>query len=132
MAGEKESLGELERQLLQYVAESGPTSVGAAAAHFASTSGQARTTILTVMERLRTKGYLRRRKVAGVYQYAAKESGSELAQRLLGDFVDRVLGGAVTPLVAYLNHSQGLKADEVAQLKRLVADLERQQREDKP
>ena len=59
-------------------------------------------------------------------------SGSELAQRLLGDFVDRVLGGAVTPLVAYLNHSQGLKADEVAQLKRLVAELERQQREDKP
>ena len=60
MAQSPLSLGRAELEILQYVVDRNPIRVGEVAEHFAGAGGKARTTILTVMERLRTKGYGRR------------------------------------------------------------------------
>lgn len=65
MTPPKEPLGHLELSVLQYVADHPSITVREVAAHFAETSGLARTTLLTVMERLRSKAYLKRKKAAG-------------------------------------------------------------------
>lgn len=129
MPPSREPLGHLELDVLQYVADHHPVTVREVATYFAETSGQARTTLLTVMERLRAKGYLKRRKSAGVHRYTPTVGKAELLQRLVGDFVDDVLGGSVSPFVAYLTRSQQLSRDEAAKLTELLKRIEsREQR----
>lgn len=124
MAPAKEVLGHLELDVLQYVADHHPITVREVAAHFAETSGQARTTLLTVMERLRTKGYLTRRKFQGVHRYSPTIGKPELLRQLVGDFVEDVLGGSVSPFVAYLSRSPLLSSEEARKLEQLLKRIE--------
>lgn len=119
-----EPLGHLELDVLQYVGDHHPITVREVATHFAETSGQARTTLLTVMERLRAKGYLTRRKSGGVHRYTPTVAKPELLRRLVGDFVDDVLGGSVSPFFAYLTKSSLLNADEARKLEQLLKQIE--------
>ena len=126
MARNRETIGREEMQVLRYVAEHHPVSVRDVADHVAATSGKARTTVLTVMERLRDKGYLVRRKKGGVYLYTPKRSQAEVLRNLVADFVREALGGSVSPFVAYLAEEADLNPEEVRELRDLVADLEAQ------
>ncbi len=119
-----ESLGRLELEVLRYVADHQPASVREVATHFAEISGQARTTLLTVMDRLRAKGYLKRRKVSGIHRYSATVAKADLLRRMVGEFVDDVLGGSVSPFVAYLSRSSLLSDDEVRKLEQLLKRIE--------
>jgi predicted transcriptional regulator len=125
-------VGKTELEVLRYIADHHPISVGQLADHVAATSGQARTTVLTTMERLRRKGYLRRKKIQGVYRYWPKMAKDELLRELVGTFVETALGGSVAPFVAFLAQSGPLSDAELATLRRLVQDLESKRKEAKP
>ncbi len=126
MADPKAALGSTEIEILRYVGDHHPISVGEMAEHMALASGQARTTVLTIMERLRRKGHLTRRRMAGVYRYAPKIPKCDLLRGLVQSFVQTTLGGSVSPFVAYLAENESLSDDDVAALKQLVQDLEQQ------
>lgn len=132
MSPAKEPLGHLELDVLQYVCDHHPIGVREVAAHFADTSGQARTTVLTVMERLRAKGYLRRRKTEGRHRYTPTLPKAELLHGLVGDFVNDVLGGSVSPFVAYLARSSHLNDAEARKLAELLKRIELREQGDKP
>src|SRR5262245_17539019 len=89
VAKRTEPLGEGQLEVLQYVADHHPIRVADVADHFARTAGKARTTILTVMEKLREKGYLTRRKIKGTFHYSPRIVKSELLAGIVGRFVDR-------------------------------------------
>jgi predicted transcriptional regulator len=116
----KPTLGDQELEVFQYVAEHAPIAVGDVARDFGAARGLARTTILTVMERLRRKGYLRRRKAAGVYRYSPSIARQEVLRSLVRDFAQRVLGGSPQPFMAYLLEDAELSEGEVEDLKKLV------------
>ena len=118
------ALGSTEIEILRYLGDHPPLSVGEVAEHFAQTTGQARTTILTIMERLRKKGYLSRKQVLGVYHYSPKVLKHDLLRGLVKTFVDKTLAGSVSPFVAYLSESGPISEEDLDQLKRLVRDLE--------
>jgi len=124
MARIRETIGREEMQVLRYVAGNQPVSVREVADHSAIASGKARTTVLTVMERLRAKGYLVRRKKGGVYRYSPRRSQADVLRSLVADFVRQALGGSVSPFVAYLAEDANLDDEQVQELGRLVADLE--------
>src|SRR5271166_4091992 len=124
MARNRETIGREEMQVLRYVAETHPVSVRQVVDQLAITSGKARTTVLTVMERLRAKGYLVRRKMGGVYHYSPKRSQADVLRSLVADFVRQALGGSVSPFVAYLAEDAKLDDEQVRELRRLVAELE--------
>ena len=84
-----------------------------------------RTTVLNVMERLRKKGFLKRKQTAGVYQYSPSLSKAELLRGLVREFVDQSLGGSLSPFVAYLIEEARLTEQELHDLKQMVRDLER-------
>lgn len=124
-------IGRAELRVLEYVQRNGPVTVRQAAGHFAATEGVGRTTILNVLVRLWRKGHLsRRRQAGGGHAYAAREERLKLLRRLVGEFVGDVLGGSVSPFVAYLaEEAQDLSNDERQQLIHLLRQLE--QKEDK-
>lgn len=119
------SLGEQEMDLLKYVAENSPASVREVATYFEKEKGLARTTVLTVMERLRKKGFLNRSKVDGVFKYAAKMETGDVLSHKVSDFIERTLGGSVSPLLSYfMSSASNLSVEEIQQLKSLAAKLD--------
>ena len=117
-------IGDQELTLLRYVAERGPLSVGEVFETFGASAGWARSTVLTVMERLRAKGYLARRRSLGVFRYTAVLSQEDLLRGVVGDFVERTLGGSLAPFVSYLSSAGELDDDEVKELEKIVRRLE--------
>ena len=117
-------LGDQELEVLRYVSDHAPITVREVAEQFGDPRGLARTTILTVMERLRKKGFLNRDKEAGAFRYAPAVAQPEVLQGLVQNFVETTLKGSLTPFVAYLSDSRGLSEREMAELRRLVQDLE--------
>ena len=128
MSDPKAPFGSTEIEVLRYIGDHHPISVGEAAEYFAQTTGQARTTILTIMDNLRI-GHLTRKKIRGVYRYSPKVAKQVFLQSLVKDFVDKTLGGSVSPFVAFLSESGPISNDDLDMLKRLVRDLENQRKE---
>lgn len=122
------SLGDQELALLRFVAERGGGSVGEVADAYGASHGLARSTVLTMMERLRKKRYLRRRQQDGVYRYESTASPSELLKQVVSSFVEGPLGGDPSPFMAYLADQGRLTAQERAQLEALAAKLETRSR----
>ena len=113
-------------EVLDFILGNGPISVRDASEHFAEASGLARTTVQTVMERLRKKGFVLRKNEGGVFLYEAALQRRALLDGLIGDFIRTKLGGSVTPLVTYLADGRRLRDDELQQLREIV---ERQESE---
>lgn len=124
--GKQKSLGKVELELLQAVDQLQPVSVRALADHLAESSGQARTTVLTMLERLRRKGFVSRRKIKGINHYYPRVAITDVLPRVVSEFVREMLGGAVSPVVAYLQDKK-LEPEELAKLKSLVEELEQEQ-----
>src|SRR5688500_6555756 len=84
---QKEGLGDQQLEVLRFVTDHAPITVGAVAEQFGGPQGLARTTILTVMERLREKGYLTRAKRGGVFHYSPAIVKNDLLRNLVENFV---------------------------------------------
>jgi predicted transcriptional regulator len=132
MAQRKSGLGSMEIEVLRYIGDHHPICVGEVAEHFARTTGHARTTILTMMERLRKKGHLARRQIRGVYRYWPKVAKQELLERLVKEFIAKTLGGSVSPFVAYLCESGPISHEDLETLRRLVREQGEQRAGDRP
>ncbi len=130
MSKSKEPLGRLELEVLRYVVDHHPITVREVAAHFAAASGHARTTVLTVMQRLREKGYLRRRQRGGVQQYWPTVEKTALFQGMVSEFVEDVLGGNVSPFFAYIAKSGQLTKEEARKLEQLLERIEAREAEE--
>ncbi len=120
----KPSIGKAESDVLRFIADRSGATVTEVGEHLAETKGQTRNTALNMMERLRKKGFLRRRKVDGVFRYSVAQSEGSLLEGFVEDFVDGILGGSVTPLVAYLGNRAEVDADQLNKLRELVKQLE--------
>ena len=117
-------LGEQELEILRHIAGRLSVTAGEVAEHFARSRGVARTTIVTMMERLRGKRYLVRKKLAGTYRYSSRIPEKTLLQSLMHDFTDRVLGGSLDPFVAFLAGRARLSEDQVRDLTRIIREVE--------
>ena len=126
------TIGRAELEVLQYIQDHHPVTVRSVAGHFHATKGHTRTTVLNVMTRLVRKGYLTRRRTEGLYHYSPRVAKGELLRRLVGEFVDRALGGSLSPFVAYLARDADLTADDVRELKKIVEELDARHGEGKP
>jgi predicted transcriptional regulator len=122
------SIGRAEMEILRFIHDHHPITVRAVAEEFGESKGLARTTVLNVMERLRRKGHLSRKQSGGSYQYSPRQPKADLLRGLVRDFVDRSLGGSLSPFVAYLTEDGRLNATELNELKEIVRSIERKER----
>ncbi|MES2521740.1 MAG: BlaI/MecI/CopY family transcriptional regulator [Gemmatimonadota bacterium] len=125
------TIGEQELTLLRHIADRDSVTVAEAVDEFGTSRGLARSTVLTMMERLRRKGYLSRRMTGGVFRYRALSSSAELLKDAVQRFVERNLDGSVSPFLAYLSEAAELSEQEKQDLERIVARLDAAQRKDR-
>jgi predicted transcriptional regulator len=113
-----------EWEILQFITMRQTATGREVADHFASTRGWARTTVITMIERLRDKGYLLRDESGNVHRYAPSEPKADLMRGLVRDFVQKALGGSVSPFFAYLGDEADLSAEDVAELRKVLHELD--------
>ena len=116
--------GEQELALLTWLAEHPAITVGEVADQYGVPRDLARSTVLTMMERLRRKGHLSRRRVQGVFRYTTGAGQDALLKDAVGAFVSRTLGGSVSPFVAYLSDEAEVTPEQLTELEALVARLQ--------
>ena len=119
------SLGEQETEILRYISGHEGICVRDVADHFEKSKGLARTTIMTVMERLRTKGFLARDKVDGIFKYSAKIETETVMKGKVSEFIQKTLGGSVTPLINHFAGTKGLSESEIEKLRAIVAEFDK-------
>lgn len=117
------SIGDQELALLRYLAAHEPASVGEVAAGFGEAHSLARSTVLTMMERLRAKGHLKRRQAQGAYRYRTVTAPGEAVRQAVGSFVQNTLRGSVSPFVAWMAERGEVSDAELAELQALVKQL---------
>jgi predicted transcriptional regulator len=85
---------------------------GGAAAQYA--------TVQKLLERLETKGCVRRRPAGRAHVYAARVDREELIARRLRDTADKLCEGSLTPVLTQLVSASRLSPEELATLRALV------------
>jgi predicted transcriptional regulator len=120
---QRKTIGERELALLSHVDERGGATVADVVSDFGEPLGLARSTVLTMMERLREKGFLGRRRVHGVFRYNTTSGPVEVMRGAVDNFVRTQLQGSVSPFVAWMSERGEVSRDELAELEALVDKL---------
>ena len=111
-------------EILEAVWAHGPA--GATIAELVATLSRrrevARTTVLTLVQRLERRGWLSADKTDRAHRYRATRSREESAGRLAAEFVDSFFGGSASTLVASLLGSKKIRHGELARLRELLAN----------
>ena len=125
MAKKESNLGELELLVMKTIWKHQPCTVKQIAKILGKRRGYAKTTVLTVMQRLHAKKFLKRRKVGGLYQYSPTEERGKVISKLIGQFLDKVLDGSPAPFVAYLMETEDLSPKQISALRKISQKLEK-------
>lgn len=132
MTPPRATVGDRELELLRWIEARRETTVGEASEGYGADQGLARSTVMTMMERLRRKGLLRRRATGGLFRYRLARSAGKLAHEAVAGFVEKTLGGSLTPFVAYLAERESIDDAEMAELEALLEQLRERQGRDEP
>ena len=129
MTKQQKVLGELELEVLKAIWEHQPCTVQQVAKVFEKQRGCARTTILTVMQRLHAKKILKRQKIDGIFRYSTTEGRTKVISRMIGQFLDKVLDGSALPFVAYLSDTSDLTKEQAETLRAIADQMEHKEQE---
>jgi predicted transcriptional regulator len=84
-------------------------------------------TVLTLLTRLREKGYATSQREGQSLVFQASVSREDLLHRRLSELVEDVCEGTASPLVHALVQGQQFSAEEIEQLRRMLDELPRQE-----
>ena len=80
----------------------------------------ARTTVLTMVNRLEQRGWLIRREAVGGLHFVAARGKEEATSRIAGQFVEEMFGGSAAELVKSLLGSQQITSEEIQRLREML------------
>lgn len=116
---ESKTLGQLELEVLKIVWDKQGCTVLEAAEVLAKQKGYARTTILTVIQRLHKKGFLNRKKEGGVFHYYPTEKKTTVLGNLAKQFVENIFEGSSASLVQHLA-SGDVPSEELMRIRQII------------
>jgi BlaI family transcriptional regulator, penicillinase repressor len=87
------------------------------------------TTVATLLSRLEKRGVVAHRSEGRFYRYRACLSEEEARRSLVGGLAGRLFGGDVTALVSHLLGGEEVGADDLARIRELVDQRERELKE---
>lgn len=82
------------------------------------------TTVMTVMNVLEEKGYLKRTLVDRAYVYRPARPQQQVVGQMVTDFVDRVFDGAAAGLFLHLAKDNRLSKAERESIRRLIEEMD--------
>ena len=82
------------------------------------------TTTLKLLQIMTEKGLVARQEVGRAHVYSARQSEEQAQRRIVGDLLDRVFDGAAQKLVLHALSSRPASKEELAEIRRLLDELE--------
>jgi predicted transcriptional regulator len=121
--------GELEYAVLSAIWDAGPVSAPDVHTTVGIPRGLAYTTVAKVLDRLRAKGLLARRRVGKAFVYTARVPREHIERVRAGDALRRLLGSEPVPAIATLVDAiEEINPDLVDELSRQVTARRRSRR----
>lgn len=82
------------------------------------------TTVMTVMNVLEDKGYLRKAKSDRAYVYTPTRPRQQVVGQMVNDFVNRVFDGAAAGLFLHLAKENKLSKTERERIRRIIEEMD--------
>lgn len=114
-----------ELAILNVLWERGPSTVRQVQQDLASSRGTGYTTILKLMQIMLEKGLLKRDDSSHAHVYRTALSRGRTQKQLLGQLMDQVFEGSAQQLVMQALSSRKSTPEELAEIKKLIIDLEK-------
>lgn len=112
---------ELELQILKVLWQRSPLLARDVQAALASDGRDlARTSIVTTLNTMVAKKYLKRSKQANMYLFTPRISESEVGDRVMGDVVDRVFDGSTSAVLLKLFDVTEIDVEELKELRKII------------
>ena len=80
----------------------------------------AKTTVITVLNTMVDKKYLKRKTQGNMYLFSPQISEEEVSERVLGDVLDRVFDGSTSAVLLKLFDVKNLDDEELKELRRII------------
>jgi len=124
MLGRLPGLGAQELAIMKVVWRHGDVSVREVYETLRERRPVAYTTVMTMMNTLEGKGYLKKALDGRAYRYRPALPEQRVVRAMVREFVERVFDGASAALVAHLVSRRRLSDDEREELRRLIDGAE--------
>lgn len=118
-------ISEAEWDVMRVVWERNPVTASDVALVLSPKRGWSDRTVKTLLSRLVKKRALAFDVEGKRYLYRPRLAREACERAESDSFLDRVFGGAASPLLAYLVREKGLSREEIAEIRRLLAERER-------
>lgn len=89
------------------------------------------TTVMTMMNILEQKGFLKKRQEERAYVYTSTQPRKQVVGSLVRDFVNRVFNGAAEPLLLHLVEDQKLTEKDLDEIRKTIRSSSRESRKGK-
>ena len=125
MAPRESDLATAELEVLKALWDHGPATVRQVMNHLHQQSRQvAYTTVLTFLTRLEQKGYVKSDRSDMAYVYRPAVTRAKVTKSRLRSLIEQLYDGEAAPLVLQLMREQNFSADEIAELQKLIDQLD--------
>jgi BlaI family penicillinase repressor len=78
------------------------------------------TTVMTMMNILEQKGYLKKRQDDRAYVYRPSQPKQQVIRSMVREFVNRVFNGSAEPLLVHLVEDQHLSASDIEEIRKTI------------
>jgi len=124
-----DDLGALQKAIMETVWELGEATVQQVLARIGRDRALAYTTVLSAMQKLEKRGWLRHREEGRAYIYLPTRSREEESKSSLRKFIATVFGGDPLVLFQHLLDDEELSTKDLAALKKMI-EKRRKERDD--
>ena len=123
-------LAELQLAIMQVLWDRGEAAVADVREAIEPKHSVAHTTVATMLSRMETAGHVTHRSEGRANVYRPKIRREDVGQSMVSDLADRMFQGDRAQLVAHLLAGEDITTDELARLKKLVRDKEKELRDE--
>jgi predicted transcriptional regulator len=117
-----------ELELLKVLWRRGPSTVREVFETIGETKQTGYTTVLKFMQIMSEKGLVRRDESERAHRYEAALAEEETQRQLVGDLLQRAFDGSARKLVLQALSTERASADELAEIRRMLDELEGSER----
>jgi predicted transcriptional regulator len=113
-----------ESRIMEALWRQNPLTAEEIVAQVAEPQGWSEATVKSLVNRLLTKGAIEAEKTGRRYLYRPRVDRSAYVSHESRGLLDRLFGGRITPLVSHFSETNQLSPEDIAELKRLIAELD--------
>ncbi len=118
---ERRDLSKAELDVMEVLWRKGNATVKEVQTDLGKDRKLAYTTVATLLNRLRGKGYVGAVEKNFAYEFRPLAQRDQVLRRKLDDLVNQVLRGDVSPLAAYIAENRKLTPEQIAALEAMIA-----------